>query len=68
MIEPRYLTTADLCAYLCLGHTSVAKLTARMDREVAAGRLKPYRVYVVPGSSRCHFDRHVIDQYLERGM
>jgi hypothetical protein len=37
-----------------------------MDKEVASGRLKPFRVYIMPGSSRCHYDRKVIDEYIER--
>ena len=66
MIEPRYLKKSDLCAYLCLGKTSVDKFISGMDKDVAAGKLKPFRVYVMPGSGHCHYDRHVIDQYLER--
>ena len=66
MIEPRYLTKADLETYLRLGHTSVFKLLASMDKEVASGRLKPFRVYIMPGSTRCHYDRKVIDEYIER--
>ena len=66
MIEPRYLTHTDLQKYLCLGSTSTSKFIRALQEEVQAGRLPPFKVYVMPGSGRCHYDRKVIDQYLRR--
>ena len=65
MIEPRYLTHTDLQKYLCLGSTSTSKLIRAMQEDVMAGKLPPFKVYVMPGSSRCHYDRKVIDQYVK---
>lgn len=64
MIEPRYLTHSDLQKYLCLGSTSTSKLIRAMQDDVMAGKLPPFKVYVMPGSSRCHYDRKIIDQYV----
>lgn len=66
MIEPRYLTHKDLQKYLCLGSTSTSKLIRAMQEDVMAGKLPPFKVYVMPGSGRCHYDRKVIDQYLRK--